>query len=428
MTAEKALISAVLSNNRAFYSVSDIKPKDLFFPESQEAWEIITKLIDNGAGADSVTVTSHAIDKTAMMIHLAKCNEEAGVSSRIKEYAEIVKNTSLIRSLSHLGEDIKNIVQNNPKASDAVENVMNRISEIICCGTQKDLHISQAMRGTLKNLDERLKNKNASGLLWGLDCMNRWTGGAKPGNLIVIAGRPKMGKTATALQLILNQAIMGHQIGVLSLEMRADELDERIISNQTKIPLWCVTNCKMSDQDIETLSGHALGALSNLPVWINDSSMMSLHDLKNQIKSWVIRYKIDIVYIDQLSHIRESGKNYFSKTDKIEHIVRELKSLAKEMKIPIVLLHQIGRSAEGNENNKPHLSNLKDSASVEEIADVVILLHREGYYNHDSNNDKIELICAANRQGPTGSDFALFDGRTQTISDIPAHAENLNTF
>ncbi len=344
-------------------------------------------------------------------------------------YAEIIKECSIRRALINTGEEITRMsyrgYEEVEKMLDKAESMIFKIAE----SKQKKDVISLGEMATqkLKSLDEMSKFKGGlRGLDSGFIQYNNLTGGFHGSDLIILAARPAMGKTAFALNLALNVAKKGKHVLVYSLEMGTEQLFDRLLSIESKVKLTAIKDEKLSDDDYTAL-GNASGRLFDLPLYISDSSSVNILEIKAVARRLKAEGKLDFMLIDYLQLINPSEGSKKSREQEISEISRSLKIIAKELNIPILTLSQLSRNVESRVDKRPILSDLRESGAIEQDADMVMFLYREKYYmkdgekqqgeipsqylsnspqNNPNSNDEVEtveVIVGKHRSGPTGT-------------------------
>ena len=270
--------------------------------------------------------------------------------------------------------------------------------------TAKMRHVGPIMVEAFDELGELKKNPGGvTGLQSGFTKLDQMASGWQPGDMIVLAGRPSMGKTAFALCLARNAAVKsGVPVGFFSLEMTAKQLAYRLLSTETGIDSYRLRNAMMKEDEWE-LSQKKVVFIADTPLYIDDTPALSVSELRSEARRIVNQENVGLIIIDYIG-LMELRESYDSQQHKIAEISRQLKSLAKELNVPIIVLSQLSRAVENRpKDNKPRLSDLRDSGAIEQDADVVLFLYRRGVYDEKTDQSEVELIVAKQRNGKTGS-------------------------
>lgn len=413
LMAERAFIGCLLVDNKSFDEITDVglNDSDFYHPQYGIIFKGIKELAIDSKPFDLVSICSkltdmgklEAVGGQSAMVDLI---EDTASSANIYHYAKLIKNKSILRD----------IVRNSMRITDQGINFVGDVEEFIDEVESSFFNLAaQSKKNTVITLKEALKEnlrqlekgKRAEGEILGLTTgfksLDKRLLGMQPGQMIIIAARPGMGKTALALNIGMN-ACKHHNLPVLfySYEMLGPELSGRILSSEASIDSRKIRTNDYNEMDLRNL-GHAVQNLSKLPIFINDNSATNLLDIKSQCRKIKADQGIGMVIIDYLQlmqpHIRKQ-----SREQEIAEISRGIKELAKELGCPIVALSQLNRSAASRTDRRPQLQDLRESGSIEQDADVVMLIHREDYYDENATEKGVaEIIVAKNRAGEPGT-------------------------
>lgn len=431
---QSVLGGLLLTGKDTFDVVADIIAEDDFYRhDHQLIFRAIKQASDAGKPYDSVTIgewfesmgMESAVDGGAYLIELASNTPSA---ANIAAYARIVKEKSTLRRMIDVGTQIINdgfspegqdVTDLLAKAESAVMAVSGLVADDVISG-------DDALRDTVAELSRRRK-LSASDLLGAttsLDAVDALTYGLQPGDLIVLAARPSMGKTAMMLQMMRAAAMDGHRPYGIELEMGKEQTLMRQIAAVGRVDFGIVQRpSKATEDDMARVRG-AVSKLRGLEWWMDFSPGMTIDQIAAKLRRMKRQKNISIAFIDYLQYIDTSRQlRYTNATGAIQEITRRLKGLAKELGIPIVLLSQLNRGLEQRRDKRPILSDLRESGAIEQDADVVIFLHREAYYDHDIPKDDprqklAEVIVAKSRNGVVGSVNAHWEGKYQLFGDI----------
>jgi replicative DNA helicase len=462
--AEQALLGAVLVNNEAFYRVSDfLNPEHFFEPIHQKIYQLARDLIRAGKIATPVTLKTFLdanVDIGGMTLgqYLARLAAEATTIINAEDYGHTIYDLSIRRALILVGEDMVNVafdsaVDFSPR--EQIEDAERRLYELAETGRYDGgfQRFAQALTSAV-DMAARAYQRDGklSGIATGLDDLDRMMGGLQPSDLIVLAGRPGMGKTALATNIGYNVARAwrgevrpdGHTVtanggivGFFSLEMSAEQLATRIIAEQTGIPSNQIRRGGISEADFERIKDHSV-ELQGLPFYVDETGGLSVAQLAARARRLKRQRGLDLMVIDYLQLLsgstRRSSEN---RVQEITEITTKLKALAKELNTPILALSQLSRQVESRDDKHPQLSDLRESGSIEQDADVVLFVYREEYYHQmrkplETNREKFaewlaegekvhgkaEVIIGKQRHGPTGTVELAFDGAVTRFSSL----------
>jgi replicative DNA helicase len=462
--AEQALLGAILVNNEAFYRVSDfLKPEHFFEPIHQKIYQLASELVRAGKIATPVTLKTFLdanIDIGGMTLgqYLARLAAEATTIINAEDYGRTVYDLSIRRDLIKVGEDMVNVafdapVDFAPRAQ--IEDAERKLYELAETGRYDGgfqgfgnaLTTAIDMAANAYQRDGKL-----SGIATGLDDLDRMMGGLQKSDLIVLAGRPGMGKTALATNIAFNVASAwqgtvradGHTettnggvVGFFSLEMSAEQLATRIIAEQTDIPSNQIRRGSINENQFEKIKDYSI-RLQSLKLFVDETGGLSIAQLAARARRLKRQRGLDLIVVDYLQLLTGSTKRGAeNRVQEITEITTRLKALAKELQVPVLALSQLSRQVESREDKHPQLSDLRESGSIEQDADVVLFVYREEYYHvmrkpSESDRDKFaawvadgdkyvgkaEVIIGKQRHGPTGTVELAFEGATTKFSSL----------
>jgi replicative DNA helicase len=462
--AEQALLGAILVNNEAFYRVSDfLEPQHYYEPIHQKIYEITRDLIRAGKIATPVTLKTFLegnadLGGITVSQYLARLAAEATTIINAEDYGRTIYDLFIRRQLILVGEDMVNVafdaqVDSSPRAQ--IEEAERRLYELAETGRYDGgfQRFAQALT-TAVDMAARAYQRDGklSGLATGLDDLDRMMGGLQSSDLVILAGRPGMGKTALATNIAYNVARAwrgevrpdGHTVtangGIVaffSLEMSAEQLATRIIAEQTNIPSSQIRRGGISEADFERIKDHSI-ELQGLPFYVDETGGLSIAQLAARARRLKRQRGLDMLVIDYLQLLsgstRRSSEN---RVQEITEITTKLKALAKELNVPILALSQLSRQVESRDDKRPQLSDLRESGSIEQDADVVLFVYREEYYHlmrkplegsrekfaewlaeGDKVGGKAEVIIGKQRHGPTGTVELQFDAAVTKFSSL----------
>lgn len=425
--SEQSIIASIILDKDAIITVSEIlKPEDFYSETNKVIYECMLNLNNRLEPIDTVTLSEELkkqeeindVDKKISYItDLSTTITETG---NIKHYAEIIKQKSILRKLIKASNEIINLgYSSNTKVEDVLEIAEKKIFDISQERTGEDFKsISSVLLEAYDIIENLFINKSEiTGITTGFDDLNRKINGFQKTDLLLIAARPAMGKTAFSLNLVLNAALKADaSVAVFSLEMSREQLVQRMLSSQSNIELKKLKTGKLSENDwpriVETMS-----VLSSLKIHIDDTPGIKISELRSKCRKLKMEKGLDLVLIDYLQLMEGEGNNE-SRQQEISKISRSLKILAKELNCSVVALSQLSRAPEQRADHRPMLSDLRESGAIEQDADIVMFLYRDEYYNQDSDKKNIgEVIVAKNRHGETGSVELVWFGEIQKFAN-----------
>ena len=340
-------------------------------------------------------------------------------TARAEYYANILKEKSVLRRLTQAGREIADEAD---AEHDTVEKILEaaerRILSVSAEQTQGGFEkLKEIMLRTFERINERINHPNElSGVSSGLIDLDKVLNGFQKSDMIILAARPSMGKTALALNIAIGAAQKSKGVGIFSLEMSKTQLGNRLLSTKSGVNSQYLNTGNLTDDDMNSLID-ALNDLSGLKMYIDDTAGMGLLELRSKARRLKHEHGLDLIIIDYLQLMQ--GGRAENRQQEISEISRGLKSLARELEVPILALSQLSRSVEMRAEKKPQLSDLRESGSLEQDADIVMFLYREEYYNRETDNENIaELIIAKNRNGPTTSIRLQFNKETMRFADL----------
>jgi replicative DNA helicase len=475
--AEQALLGAILINNEAFYRVSDfLEPKHFFEPIHQHIFELASELIRAGKLGTPVTLKTFLpadLDIAGLSVnqYLARLAAEATTIINAEDYGRTIYDLSIRRGLIAIGEDMVNLAYDAPVDAtplSQVENVERQLYKIAESGRPDTgfQRFGQALAAAV-DMAERayLRDGKLSGLATGLPDLDASMGGLQPSDLIVLAGRPGMGKTALATNIAYNVAkawrgerradghmatLDGGIVGFFSLEMSAEQLATRIIGEQTALPANKICRGDFNDRDYGEIKQIST-QLQNLPLYVDQTGGLSIGQVAARARRLKRQRGLDLLVIDYLQLLQSSKRSgRDNRVQEVTEITTSLKALAKELNIPILALSQLSRQVEQRGDNKrPQLSDLRESGSIEQDADIVLFVFREAYYHAlqkpdddqklaawtiraEELHNRAEIIIAKHRHGPTATvelifepDLTRFSCRERRYDPTPGSHENV---
>lgn len=417
--AEQAVLGAILADAQCLIKVTDLIPKkDSFYKTAHQLiFESYIKLSEKNENIDLITVSEflknhEQLQEVGGRSYLAELTNAAPVAANAEYYAQIVKTKAIHRNMINAGNEI---VELGYTADEDLDILVDKAEQVIFNLAQNKskeslTHIENILTNSWEQLEERAANKNMiTGLSTGFYDFDSFTNGLQKSDLIILAARPAMGKTSFALNLAENCAILNNvPVAIFSLEMGKEQLVQRLLCARAEIDSSRVRTGQLREDDWARL-GAAMGELGEAPIFIDDSAGVTVMELRGKCRRLKAQYGgLGLVIIDYLQLI-EGRNNNDNRVNQMSEISRGLKLLARELNVPIIALSQLSRAVESRPDKRPMLSDLRESGSIEQDADIVLMIYRDDYYNPETEKPGIaDLILAKHRSGPVGKFELLF--------------------
>lgn len=426
--SERAVLAAILLRPTALSEVAGrLVPEDFYSEPHQITFAAMMELFEAGTDVDLRTLQAKLEEKDNFarvggLAYLAGMDLELPDLGRVADYVEIVKNRAIRRRLI-LG---CNEVGQQARGGDDIAAVLQAAEELVlragddAAGPRAILSMAEALEATTVALEERgARPDGMLGLPSGFYDWDRFTQGLADGTLIVVAGRPGMGKTSFALNVAQNVSIRERKaVGLFSLEMSVEELTMRLLASESGIPFASVRSGRMSADQWNTLY-RTIRRINGAPLHIDDTASLNIAELSSRARKLKRDHDVALVVIDYLQ-LMDGGGTFENRQVEVASISRAMKCLAKELEIPIMLLCQLSREPERRNNKRPQLADLRESGAIEQDADMVCFVYRAEVYNPDDTDvhGLAELIMAKFRNGPTGTTDLLFQAETTTFANL----------
>ncbi|KPI46220.1 MULTISPECIES: replicative DNA helicase [unclassified Clostridioides] len=424
--SEQSILGSILLDKDAIITVTEtIKPNDFYKEAHKIIYECMITLSNKGEPIDLITLTEELrkqghLNDIGGISYITSLSTIVPTTSNVKYYADIVKEKSVLRKLIKASNEIINLGYSGAtKIEDVLEQAEKSIFDISQEKTSDDFKsINLVLMDAYDMIEKLYTNKSdVTGITTGFKDLNKKINGLQRTDLILIAARPAMGKTAFSLNLVQNAALKGDaSVAVFSLEMSKEQLVQRMLSSQSSVELKKIKTGTLNDNDWPRIID-AMAVLSDAKIHIDDTPGIKISELRSKCRKLKIEKGLDLVLIDYLQLMEGEGNNE-SRQQEISKISRSLKILAKELNCPVVALSQLSRAPEQRADHRPMLSDLRESGAIEQDADIVMFLYRDEYYHADSESKNIgEVIIAKNRHGETGSVELVWLGEVQRFGD-----------
>ncbi len=424
--SEQSILGSIILDKDAIITVEEtINPSDFYKEAHKIIYESMLKLNSNNEPIDLITLIEELrkeghLDNVGGISYLTSLSTIVPTTSNVKYYANIVKEKSVMRQLIKASNEIINLGYD---ASTDVQEILDQAEKNIFDISQEksgdDIQpINLVLQDTFDMIERLCTQKSdVTGITTGFTDLNKKINGLQRTDLILLAARPAMGKTAFSLNLVQNAALKGNaSVAVFSLEMSKEQLVQRMLSAQSNVELSKIKTGSLGESDWPRIID-AMAVLSEANIFIDDTPGIKISEIRSKCRRLKIEKGLDLILIDYLQLMEGEGKNE-NRQQEIAKISRSLKILAKELDCPVVALSQLSRSPELRKDHRPILSDLRESGSIEQDADIVMFLYRDEYYHDDSEKKNIgEVIIAKNRHGETGNVELVWFGQVQKFAD-----------
>ncbi|GGE05892.1 replicative DNA helicase [Marinithermofilum abyssi] len=414
--AEQAVLGAILIDPSVLVTVTErVRPEDFYRQAHQKLFQVMIDLSERGEPVDLVTLTSELqnrklLEEAGGVSYLTELAAAVPTAANVDYYARIVEEKAILRRLIRTATEIATSGYNG---GEEVARVIDQAEKKILDISQRRMSkgftpIKELLMDTFERIESLHYNQGKlTGVPSGYADLDRMTSGFQASDLIILAARPSMGKTAFSLNVAQNVAIRaGKPVAIFNLEMSAPQLVQRMLAAEGNIDAQVFRSGQLSDEDWEKLT-MAISSLAEAPIFIDDTPGISVFEIRAKLRRLQAEHGLGLVLIDYLQLIEGRGRE--SRQQEISEISRSLKLLARELHVPVIALSQLSRAVEQRQDKRPMLSDLRESGSIEQDADIVSFLYRDDYYNEDSEKKNIiEVILAKHRNGPVGKVELLF--------------------
>lgn len=423
LDAERSVLGSLLLNPDSWDKIVDLlSERDFYRAEHQLIFRHISRIIQNGGQLDAITLAESIqgtgkLEKVGGLPYLGSLQQDTPSAANIVSYSKIVNSTRLERDfmaasmeIQTLGVSHEDIAVKLEKAAD----VLNRLVETDKTSTET---LSQATASAIDYIQARyVASDPISGLKTGFNDLDELTCGLQPSDLIILAGRPSMGKTALAINIAEHAALSVIPALVFSLEMSSPQLAIRSISSLGKINLQRLRSGRLEDDDWSRLT-NAASKIQDAPFFLDTNPMITASQMHSRAKKIKRQHGLGLIVIDYLQLMSESTGN--NRNEDLSSITRKLKLMAKDLNVPVILLSQLNRNLEARPNKRPVMSDLRESGAIEQDADLIMMIYRDEVYNSDSPNKGIaEIGITKQRMGPTGKVLLTFEGEYSRFSNF----------
>ncbi|MBR4720179.1 MAG: replicative DNA helicase [Clostridia bacterium] len=431
--AEKAIIGCILQDKKSLViALEMLSHTDFYYDANREIFKAATELFNENTPVDIVTVSDRLtrydkLDAVGGLTYLTSVATSISTTENLEYYAKIVSEKALLRELANVAGEIKTLsAGQDGQASQLLSRAEQLVLDISSSREQKDISpIKDIIMATYEEMVENSKNTDKMvGLDTGFDELNYRTGGFRGGQLILIGGRPAMGKSSLAVNIAETVAITNKKpVAIFNLEMPKSMIVRRIFCSQAYIDSQKILSGKFEGEDWARL-GKVLDKIAVAPLYIDDSSSITVSEIHAKCQRIKQTHGLSLVVIDYLQLMRDDSRTE-SRQVEVASISRALKIMAKELDVPVIALTQLNRANEKRPDKRPTLSDIRESGAVEQDADMVMLIHRDDYYNPDSaDKNMAEIIIAKHRMGETGTFKLGWQGKYTKFVNIEYHKED----
>jgi len=428
--AEASLLGAILIDADAVVKIADtVAPFDFYDERHKRIYEAVLQLYEKHSPIDVLTLSdqlkgSGFLDMVGGPSYLTELTNFVPTAAHVEQYAEIVSQKALRRRLIKASQEIVGLGYDEGRGlQQLIEEAETRLFEVSQRHVKQDItSIETILSESFDRLDELHKDKGKiRGVPTGFKDMDNILAGLQRSDLFILAARPSMGKTAFALNLAHNVAVKSEQpVLIFSLEMSKEQLVDRMLSMESGVDAWALRTGNLTDADFEKI-GHAMGALSEAQIFIDDTPGITVSDLRTKARREAHQRPLGLIIVDYLQ-LMSGGARFGgdgNRVQEISEISRGLKGIARELNVPLIALSQLSRSVESRSPQIPQLADLRESGSIEQDADVVAFIYREEYYNPDTDRKNItDIFIKKHRNGPTGAAELYFDREKQRFRGL----------
>jgi replicative DNA helicase len=428
--AEASLLGALLIDSDAIIKIADnLNGQDFFDPKHQRIYEAIVQLYEQRQAIDVLTLADKLknngyLDGVGGPSYLTELTNFVPTATHVEQYADIVAQKAMRRRLIAASKEISGLGYDESKQlRDLIETAETRLFEV------SQQHIKQSVVGleailaeSFDRLDDLHKDKQkVRGIPTGFKDLDNMLAGFQRSDLVVLAARPSMGKTALQLNFAHNVAVQsGQPVLIFSLEMSKEQLVDRLLAMESEVNAWSLRTGNLTDADFEKI-GHAMGTLSEAPIFIDDSPNLTVSDLRTKARREAHQRPLGLIIVDYLQLMSGSSRygSEGNRVQEISEISRGLKGVARELNVPVLALSQLSRSVESRSPQIPQLADLRESGSIEQDADLVMFIYREEYYNPETDRKKLaDILVKKHRNGPVGGVELYFDNEKQRFRSV----------
>jgi replicative DNA helicase len=418
---EYVIGSCLLSEELLIETLDRLEPEHFYLSRSREIYESIILIYKEQGSPADLAGLMYSLRKQKKSKHddatyIAKLLDIIPITSTLIHHCNHIGEMYKLRELRRLGAQLSKKCETPSDVSEVINEFGTRFIDITSSEKSKTASVGEILPAVTGGIEERYEGKSLIGLQTGIEKLDSIIGGLEPASYTLIGGRPSMGKTALAMNMVTSIAEKNIPIGVFSLEMSSEQLVLRMISGMSRVSITTLRSGNVDDRDWPLIYA-AKDRISGWPIFIDETGALSITELRSRAKQMAIKHGIQLIVIDYLQLMRADGQN---RNLEIATISMGLKAIAKDLNIPVIALSQLNRSLEARVNKRPMVSDLRDSGSLEQDADLIIFIYRDEVYNTNRDNPQkgfAELIVAKQRNGSLGMVKAMFQGQYAKFTD-----------
>lgn len=428
--SEASVLGAVLIDNDALVKIADsLDSGDFYDQRHRSIYDAMLGLYEDNKPIDVLTLANQikiagALDDVGGAAYLTELTNFVPTASRVETYAQIVSEKALRRRMNEVNKGLAELMLDETKSlTDLIEEAESQIFKLSQRHIKESIvSIEEVLSQSFDRLDELHRDKGKiRGVPTGFRDMDEKLAGLQRSDLLILAARPSMGKTAFSLNLAHNVAVKaGEPVLVFSLEMSKEQLVDRLLSMESGVDAWALRTGNLTDSDFEKI-GQAMGTLSEAKIYIDDTPGITIAELRTKAKREAHKHPLGLIVVDYLQ-LMSGGARFAGQSNRVQEISeisRGLKAVARELNVPLMALSQLSRSVESRSPQIPQLADLRESGSIEQDADVVAFIYREDYYNPETERKNItDILIKKHRNGPTGTVELYFDREKQRFRSL----------
>ncbi|HTB48731.1 MAG TPA: replicative DNA helicase [Verrucomicrobiae bacterium] len=436
LEAEASLLGALLIDADGIVKVADqLRATDFFEVRHQRIYEAIIQLYEQHDAIDVLTLADRLknnghLEGIGGPAYLTELTNFVPTAAHVEQYADIVAQKALRRRLIAASKDISGLGYDESKQlRELIEEAETRLFEVSQQHIRQNvISLEAILAESFDRLDDLHKDKQKiRGIPTGFKDLDNTLAGFQRSDLVILAARPSMGKTALALNFAHNIAVQANQpVLIFSLEMSKEQLVDRLLSMESGVDAWALRTGNLTDADFEKI-GQAMGTLSEAQIFIDDSPGITVSDLRTKARREAHQHELGLIIVDYLQLMSGGGRynNEGNRVQEISEISRGLKGIARELNVPVLALSQLSRSVENRSPQIPQLADLRESGSIEQDADVVAFIYREEYYNPETDRKKLtDIFIKKHRNGPTGGVELYFENEKQRFRSVDSRHQD----
>ncbi|MDN5274402.1 MAG: Replicative helicase [Candidatus Saccharibacteria bacterium] len=431
LDAEKSLLGAVLIDEETLADISEhVTPKDFYDKRHGTIFGGMMRLYEHHKPVDLLTLTEELkkkdeLDAVGGSAYLTELTNYVPTAAHAEAYAELVSQKAIRRRLIKASGEISELgFDENTSTQELLEKAEAELFSVSDQSLKQDLvSIETILTDSFDRMEELHRNKGAlRGVRTGWRDLDNITAGLQRSDLIILAARPAMGKTTLVTNLAYNVATVAKQaVLFFSLEMSKEQLVDRMLADASGVDAWNIRTGNLSDEDFSKLS-EAMGEMAEAPIYLDDTPGLSVLEMRTKARRAAHTAPLGLIIVDYLQLMQGSGRDNGNRVQEVSEISRGLKLIARELNVPVIALSQLSRSVESRTPQVPQLSDLRESGSIEQDADIVMFIYREAYYNPETERENItDLILAKHRNGPTGKVELYFHPERLRFMSLDKH-------